>query len=177
MATEEWRAIAGFDRYEVSSLGGVRRKLKGEDRYRVLHPHPTRKGYLVVQLYRLGRKKKAKVHRLVAIAFIGIPFPGQQTNHIDCDKKNNRVSNLQWCTSKQNSDHAVAHGLYPHGENHHLSVLSDDDVELIRSEYAQGGCTHLQLADKFGVVKSTISKIMQGRSRNSASARADGVFQ
>ena len=53
------------------------------------------------------------VHRLVAIAFIGLPDPGQQVNHIDGDKANNRSMNLEWMTAGENIRHAISLGNHP----------------------------------------------------------------
>ena len=70
-----------------------------------------RKGYHIVQLYNRDKYKNYKVHRLVAITYIPNPYNKPAINHIDGDKSNNHVSNLEWVTYKENTDHAKANGL------------------------------------------------------------------
>lgn len=62
------------------------------------------KGYQVVNLYKAGNAKSCSIHRMVAIAFIENPLSNPEINHIDENKLNNKVSNLQWCTAKENSN-------------------------------------------------------------------------
>ena len=71
----------------------------------------TPKGYTKVKLSKQGVKKFYSVHRLVAKAFIDNPIDKPQVNHIDCNKLNNHVSNLEWCTSLENISHSVKNGL------------------------------------------------------------------
>lgn len=119
IAMEQWKDIGGYEgKYQVSSLGRVRSldrvilraasetrgshyaKLKGK----ILHPCVNRNGYLVVYL---GAKTTIKsVHRLVLEAFStkvdGKPF----VNHINGDKTDNKITNLEWCTNQENQLHA-----------------------------------------------------------------------
>lgn len=67
-----------------------------------------------VELYKKGIRKNFKVHRLVALTFIPNPHNKPQINHIDGVKTNNHVSNLEWCTHRENADHAIARGLMGH---------------------------------------------------------------
>lgn len=80
-----------------------------------LKPTITKKGYLRVDL----KGKGYSVHRLVAMAFIPNPLNKPQVNHIDGNKNNNNVKNLEWCTNSENQKHAVANGL-------HRSLSGDD---------------------------------------------------
>lgn len=123
MTSEElWLPVCGFENsYEVSFLGRVRsldRKVfsgyasNGTKRFRlakgrVLKPLLNSDGYLRVMF---GRKNK-KIHRLVAAAFLRNPKNLPCVNHKDGDKHNNKVENLEWCTYKENSQHAVKTGL------------------------------------------------------------------
>lgn len=114
---EIWRKIEGFESYEVSNMGRVRsldrvscsgHKLTGK----VLIPTQNQYGYLIVSLYKNGTRYIKRVHRLVSVAFIPNPEGKPQVNHIDGDKSNNRVSNLEWATAKENCQHAYNAGLH-----------------------------------------------------------------
>lgn len=96
---EEFRDVVGFeDLYEVSNEGRVRNKITG----RILKPNKIHKGYLQVSLCKDGERKPALVHRLVAQAFISNPNHYPQVNHIDENKTNNCVDNLEWCINQYN---------------------------------------------------------------------------
>ncbi len=123
---EIWKDIKGFEGYyQISNLGSVRSldRFDGVN-YRKGQPiKPTLKhnGYLQVGLRKHNKRKYILVHRLVAIHFIDNPKNKKQVNHIDCNKKNNKVNNLEWVTSRENQLHAKENGLrdnMPSGENH-----------------------------------------------------------
>lgn len=126
---EIWKDIAGFEgRYQVSNKGNVKSlRYRGHDIESLMKLSEHHTGYLIVQL----GKKPAKiclVHQLVAKAFIP-PVEGKKlVNHIDGDKHNNCVDNLEWTTYKENTAHAIKTGLRdPHstpkkfGKDHYSS--------------------------------------------------------
>ena len=107
---EIWRKIEGYEGlYEVSNLGQVRSFYSGEAK--ILKPWVDKDGYLTVTLYKNGKGYAKKVHRLVAVAFIPNIDNKPQVNHIDGNKQNNTVDNLEWVTSKENIQHAWNTGL------------------------------------------------------------------
>lgn len=108
---EEWRDIKGYEGlYQVSNLGRVKRisKLKSIDkgyvskRDRMLKPGVRKDGYLFVGLSINNELKTYNIHRLVAMAFIENELKLEEVNHIDENKTNNEVNNLEWCTHEYN---------------------------------------------------------------------------
>lgn len=113
---EIWKDIEGFPGYQVSSIGRVRcfRNFNGiiTDNYRILKPILNKDDYYYVDLYTIDRKQVHKrIHRLIADTFLG-PQPELVVNHINGDKHDNRVENIEWVTAKQNSTLAAEAGLY-----------------------------------------------------------------
>ena len=100
---ETFVEIEGFEKYEVSNLGRVRNIKSG----RILKPFPNRGGYLRHKLYGYGKKKNLPLHRIIATAFIDNPDGKPCVNHIDENKLNNDLSNLEWCTVKENNIHGT----------------------------------------------------------------------
>lgn len=110
---EIWKDIQGYEgRYQISNYGRVKSlNYHRERREVILMLKKTRTGYLVIGLRDGVKKKFFSVHKLVAMAFIP-PYNGEQVNHIDADKTNNHVENLEWCTAKENTLHAIKLGLF-----------------------------------------------------------------
>ena len=109
---EIWKDIKGYECiYQVSNLGNVKsldrlstngRRLKGK-----LLAKTNSKGYIKVTLTNKNKSDNRDIHRLVAQAFIPNPENKPQVNHIDEDKTNNTVDNLEWCTAKENINHGT----------------------------------------------------------------------
>lgn len=125
---ESYKKISGFERYSVSDAGNVRNDITGV----VLSKRKATNGYLRVNL-RLGNEKYEKpkvmtVHRLVAEAFIPNVEHKEAVNHIDGNKENNTVSNLEWVTNRENTIHAIKHNLMKpnyRGMNKKARIRSD----------------------------------------------------
>lgn len=95
---EIWRPVVGYEcSYFVSNLGNIKNK-EG----RLLALDTSQRGYSRVKLCRHGVSENKKVHRMVAEAFIPNPYCLPQINHIDENKKNNRIDNLEWVDNKTN---------------------------------------------------------------------------
>lgn len=101
---EIWKNIIEDNNYMISNLGNVYSKRNKI----ILKPYKTRKGYLRIML---SNKKRYLIHRLVAQAFIPNPENAPQVNHIDGNKQNNSVYNLEWCTQSENMQHCLKTGL------------------------------------------------------------------
>jgi hypothetical protein len=164
---ERWRNCLGYEAfYNVSSLGRVWSKRGRTGRF--LKGTKTKRGYRQVMLSDgLGKKKCFLVHRLVATAFHGRCPPGKVCNHRDANKSNNRASNLEWVTPKENSEHAAKLGLLKNpnprrGERHYRAKLKTQDVNTIRSG-RKAGKTLDELARQFNVSKALICKVARNR--------------
>ena len=115
--TEIWLPIEGYENlYEVSNLGRVRRlesvvngkagskrKVPGK----ILKPRANKNGYLMIRLSKNSIYRPCYLHRLVSSAFIPNPDKKFQVNHLDEDKTNNTVENLEWCTAKENVNYGT----------------------------------------------------------------------
>lgn len=108
---EEWRTVPNTDdSIMVSNLGRVCSLLRGKEPY-ILKCQKDKKGYLRLRVTINRKKVSFKLHRLVANAFIDNPDNLPQVNHIDGHKDNNCVTNLEWCTNRDNVLHAIRTGL------------------------------------------------------------------
>lgn len=110
---EIWKDIEGFNgKYQISNYGNVRSFSKWKNG-ELLKAGLTKTGYYYVNLVKGGRKEivNARVHRLVAIAFIDNPYNLPEVNHIDGNKRNNYVGNLEWVSRESNIQHAYDMGL------------------------------------------------------------------
>lgn len=115
-----WKKIDGFDNYSVSTVGDVRNDKSGEN----LTAWRTKNGYWCVNPSQNGITQRFYVHRLVAQAFIPNPAEKEQVNHINGVKSDNRVENLEWCTSSENHRHrSRVLGVKSSGE--HMSMMQD----------------------------------------------------
>ncbi len=107
MSGETWKPVGGFEGlYAVSNLGRVKSLKRNTTSGGIMKTHINR-GYEYVHLCKDGKHYNAKVHRLVASAFVGNPMGKPEVNHLDEDKTNNRADNLEWVTAKENSRHGT----------------------------------------------------------------------
>ena len=158
---EIWKDVVGSEGlYEVSNLGNVRscdrtvqhKNGKVQQVYGRIMSTYSIGGYLHVKLSKDGHSKSTLLHRIVAEAFISNDSNLPQVNHIDCNKLNNNVSNLEWCTAKENTYHAYRNGLIPkmmvpiYAENLETGeILEFDSVySFARSYNVSSAMLHLQ---------------------------------
>ena len=135
---EIWKDINGYEgHYQVSSLGGVRSiKYKKYDKYTALHQR-INLGYKYVSLCKNGIIKSFSVHGLVASAFVGNPHKHKQINHIDENKQNNSVGNLEWCDAKHNSNYGGRNEKI--SRKREIAILKvDAKTNIIIGEYESG---------------------------------------
>lgn len=180
MTFEIWRPVAKFEAlYEISDAGRVRsfdRTIYRKDgsvelkKGRIMKPSLSAYGYQIVSLCDHGKRTMAIVHRLVAMAFLGDPN-GRHVNHIDFNKTNNSVNNLEWVTPKENTAHSIRSGRWNmcHKGETALAInnptratkLSASDVAEIRSACTRGE-PQLAIAKRYGIFQGTVSKIKRG---------------
>lgn len=104
MENEEWKDVIDYlDLYQVSNLGRIKSMKTG----RILKNIRNIEGYLTINLFKDGEGTNLRVHRLVAQAFIPNPENKPEVNHIDENKTNNRVDNLEWVTRGENNTHGT----------------------------------------------------------------------
>ena len=174
---EIWKGVIyqGIDyswRFECSNLGRIRNAINRH----IYIPHKCGIGYYQICTSINGKRKNIKVHKAIAETFIDNPNNLPVINHIDGNKENNCVENLEWCTYQENSFHAwdlglmsncksnvenLSHDFY--GEQNGMSKLTDNDIRYIRSHYVAKGkgkkCNRQELARKFNVTPTLIYKI------------------
>lgn len=154
---EQWKVVKGFENYLVSSLGNVKTingKLK-----KVVYDSKNNYGY--VELWKNNKGKKFRIHRLVAETFIPNTLGKEQVNHIDGDKKNNCVSNLEWVTPKENIRHAIENNLssIKYGSKNLASKLKEEDVKYIRENAGINKSVN-DLSEIYNVSTTTIYNII-----------------
>lgn len=152
MISEQFKIIPGYEPYEISNLGRLRRKGK------VLTTPSSKVGYYRKCLKDL--KKNLLIHRAIALCFVPNPNNYPEVNHIDGNKSNNRIENLEWVTRKQNAIHAYKTGLMhdQNGEKGPRAKLSAKEVLIIR-EALSVGFGQTKIANYFKVDPSTINLI------------------
>lgn len=167
--TEEWRDIKGYEGYyqisnksRVKSLARKRHKTKhgkgGWLKERILKQSVNSDGYFTVVLTKKGIRKPYKVHRLVAKYFIPNKEGKPEVNHIDGDKLNNDIGNLEWVTKAENVRHAYKNNLNPVK----LNISKSDLVSLIeKGMYARDmakalGCSEKTVRNRARKYKVTI---------------------
>jgi hypothetical protein len=163
---EEWKPVVGFEGwYQVSDQGRIRRIRKGANA-KLSGPllfSVGSRGYLICVLCKQGERKSVIVHRIVAMAFLGLPGSRKEVNHKDGNKTNNRVENLEWVTSGRNKQHGCDMGLYPLGEQVYNARFGEDDIRSIRRRIRNGerAC---DIAQEYGVHRGTIGNIKRRKS-------------
>lgn len=132
---EEWRSIPGYcSNYQVSNFGRVRSLASSDSKYKLLRQSEDRDGYSCLSISDVnGRRRKVKVHRLVALAFIPNLNKKPTVNHIDGNKWNNCVTNLEWATYREQNIHAVSNNLRSSQSVHVMCIETKQEFPSKRS--------------------------------------------
>lgn len=153
MQNEVWRDIESYeDVYEVSNLGNVRRKYTNKQ----LSYNTHKTGYLNVHLSNRKNKRRVNIHRLVAEAFIPNPENKPQVNHIDEDKTNNRVDNLEWVTAKENANHGT--------RNKRAGQNKSIKIKCLETGVIYGSL--IECTKKLNVDNGDLSKVIHGKRKS-----------
>ena len=179
---EVWKDVVEFEGlYQVSNFGNVKsldrivNKPNGVSYLRkgkICTQSKSNLGYMTVGFTVNNKKVNKYVHRLVAEAFITNMNDYPQVNHIDCDKTNNRMYNLEWCTNSQNHIHASKNGLnklHLHrvaysGEENGRSLLTKEQVLEIKQKYIPYKYSAKKLSKEYNVSESCITHILNNTS-------------
>ena len=171
-----WKPIKGYEGlYEVSDRGSIKalkRIVNSGKCHRTWEEHFIKyavdaNGYFRTNLAKGGVNKTFKIHRLVAEAFIPNPLKLPEVNHIDGNKQNNSVENLEWCNHSENLKHAVKMGLKKLGGEFNPShKLTTDQIEFIRKAYIPRHPEFgtVALGKRFNVHRKTITRIINNQS-------------
>lgn len=172
---EKWVDIQGYEGlYQISNHGNVRsldrpvrtilrnkmvstRIVKGKN----LKPKFNGTEYLGVILSKENKQKTLRINRLVGFHFLVKGENHTQVNHIDGNKFNNHVNNLEWCTAKENMKHAYEIGLRKGGQDCNLSKLTEVEVLQI-VELKRQGKRSVDVSRAFNISVRTVNRILHG---------------
>lgn len=167
---EVWRWVKGYEGiYKVSNIGNVMSmdNRNGRKPGYIKKLYVGKRGYKVTDLkYQNRKRKNVKVHRIVAEAFIDNPLSKPQVNHINGDKHDNRVHNLEWATAKENTRHAIKNGLLvPLTKNHsyNMKYSNEQCQDVIRR--VKSGMKYAEAGEIYSMPYSTVAHLIRGSRR------------
>ena len=153
-----WKEAYGFNNYLCNENGEIYSLLRNK-----ILKGRSLKGYKRVALMKDGKTIDVLVHRLIAQTFLPNPENKPYINHIDGDKTNNSVSNLEWCTQKENVQHAIETGLKDdRGTHSPRASCNEEKLKEIRSLISEGKRNE-EIAKIIGVSKDVVRYIRCNR--------------
>lgn len=165
-----WKDVEGFEGlYKVSNEGVVISTPRQGSRGGVTKYYKMSHGYYEYLLCKDGKMYHVMAHRLLAKHFIPNPDNKPCVNHIDGDRNNNSLENLEWVTYKENTQHAVRSGLFNNkGENNPKTKLTDKEIYQIRDLHKHKVYNQKELAEIYGTCRSNVSYIVRNKTRKVA---------
>jgi hypothetical protein len=165
----EWRKIPGFENYEASECGQIRRATSGPGTHvgRVLRQKRASKAYWYfrVSLSHNGINSDHSVHRLVAYAFLGpAPTEFHEVAHNDNNPHNNHYSNLRWATRIENMDDKIRHGTLVDGDLCWNARLTAVDFERMQ-DLSAAGISATKIGAYLGFSQTYVSSLLRGKYR------------
>lgn len=150
--------IENYENYWIYSNGSI----YNEKTKKFLKPRLTNSGYMYVSLCKHSKYKLYYIHRLVAHYFITSEHEGLEVNHIDGNKSNNDVSNLEWVSHRYNIEHGVKNGLISYKpEDNYMAKLNWDIIKNIRENY---NCFQsAYFAKKYNISTALVSMIIHNK--------------
>lgn len=152
---ETWHSIPGYEGlYEISSIGRIKslRKIK--------NIFTAKNGYKYTTLYKNNTGTIGYLHRLMAIVFIPNPNNYPEVNHIDFDKSNNSLKNLEWCSHRYNMKHAWINNRFSLSSWRKLTISQAEDIRKI---YKTEKISQDKLAKKYNVTAMTVNSIVNNK--------------
>ena len=148
---EKYCIIENFNNYAVSNYGNI----KNIKNNKILKPYKNKNGYMEYTFCQNNIKATFKIHRLVGFYFIDNPQNKPYINHIDGNKTNNHASNLEWCTAKENDNHARKTGLK--NQEKPILAINVETKEIIPFK-------SIREAGRFlNINPGTIAKVLKGK--------------
>lgn len=162
---EIWRDIPGYEGlYQASDFGRVRSLPRAKTGGKILTPQMNNSGYHRVSITSAGQHKYLYVHHLVALAFLGPRPGGDDINHINGVKTDNRPENLEYATRSQNMSHARAMGLHRNfADGHYNAKLTSESVLDILYAHETCGLRGKEMAETLGVSVRAVDDVIDGK--------------
>jgi hypothetical protein len=165
---DEWVNIIDFPDYKINKHGEIistsRTMFNGKvyflSKEKFIYPRVDNRGYLYISLRNNGIEKKFRIHRLIAKHFLPSYDESKTINHIDGNKNNNLIENLECITLKENIQHAVNNKLHAYGKKQYNSKLNDELVKEIRNKYIPRKITIKQLSNIYNVSEQVIFDVI-----------------
>lgn len=174
---ETWKPIIGFEDYEVSDCGRVRSFRRKNFQGVIMRKGISSKGYETISLYKDGKQYLKLVHRLVAEAFIPNPFNKETVNHIDCNKTNNHVSNLEWMSKSENIRHAYDNGLNENVKKRLAEGRSKTHPPVRVIETGKVYQSQRELSKELGLCEQCVSRCLRGGSKSAGGYHFEYVLE
>lgn len=171
----EYKDMPNTPGYRVGNDGSIwSQRVTGNDRGRkrtvawkrlAIYRRPYGSRYCVVGIRPIpgGKVRLLYVHRLVLEAFVGECPAGEVCLHRDRDTSNNRLGNIHWGTQIENAADRSRHGTQRRGEMCSYAKLKESQVREIKALWLARECTQQEIADRYGVSRSTVGDIVNGK--------------